>query len=493
MLQILLAFLAISIVSVTGYGLIEQLSLQQIMVDQRENMRRLDVAADAVQGRLVTMPGVEGVFAPAPLNQSTGWSYMPAGLGGINATVDGTPFVYCPVAPVAGNNNVQVKSPGGSSYGVEVKSGVVVGSDYGNVAGSAFKAGLTAYRPVAFIIAASRGSQTPPSCTDIGERNGRPFVSGGLVKIVSRPAGAVGPGTIAASSSDIYVATGSNGSGRLNDPASIEDALLQWSNLRPSAMTIHLVGDVAVGNVDVWNRFASTLGASASRLAIDGAGHSITAPGGQIRSSGVLSMSSLGLNGPTLVVDSGDVLNIQGDVVLQPSTAGSGLYVQQGGRLNVANGTLRIGGAAQNGVEASGDVVVNAGAIASGSGTQWSLGLAGGSRLWSTGSVIGDASSRNGQAAIVVSGTSSVTSDAASRVVASSGNVCWSTLNADDATFSQSSNGAGARSSVNPDPANPGLSDPEDPALVEQYQAYRRTVDANQHARQTNHSNFICS
>lgn len=493
MLQILLAFLAISIVSVTGYGLIEQLSLQQIMVDQRENMRRLDVAADAIQGKLVTMPGVDGVFAPAPLNQSSGWSYMPAGLGGINSTVDGTPFVYCPVAPVAGVNTDTVKSPGGETYGIQVKSGVVVASDFGNVASTPFNAGLSAYRPVAFIIAAARGSSSPPNCSGISERNGRPFVAGGLVKIVSRPAGAAGAGTIAASSSDIYVGGSSTGSGRLNDPASIDDALLQWANLRPVSMTIHLVSDVTVSDVNAWQRFASTLGASASRLSIDGAGHSIAAPGGQIRTSSVLTLASVGLVGPTIVVDSGDLLNVQGDVSLLPSVVGSGLYVQQGGRLNVSGGVLRLGGAATNGVEASGDVVVTSGGIASGGATQWSVGLAGGSRLWSVASTIGDTSDRSGLGGIAVSGTSSVTSDTSSVIAASRGNVCWATLDATDATFSQSLNGGGARSSVIPDPVNPGLSDPNNPQMVDAYQQYRRDVDARQHARQTNHSNFLCS
>lgn len=489
MLQILLAFLAISIISTAGYGLVEQLSLQQIMSDQRENIRRLDVAAESIQARLVTMPGVDGVFAPAASTLGSGWSYMPAGLGGINTTVDGVQFQYCPYTPTIGNPNQEIRYADGTTYGIQVKSGVVVGADFG-----ALPPGLSAYRPVAFVIAANKGVSAPPKCSDVRERNGRPFVPGGLVKVVSTPVNvSSGVGTIAASTSDIYVSSEGNGSGRQNDPASLDDALLQWARFKPAQMTIHLVGNVTA-SAAAWSAFAPELAASSGRLTIDGANFSINAPAGQVPTSGVLSLLNVGISGPTFVVGEGKVINTRGNVILQPGLGGSGLFVLTGGRLNVSNGTLRVAGNAENGVEASGDVVIATGAIAADTKT-WSLGIGQGGRLWSTNSTIGDPSARNSQAGLVVSGTTSIVSDASSFVAAASSGNCWISSLANDATFSAATNanGQGSSSAVYANPADPGLSDPSDPVQVAAYQAYRRQVDQLQHARQTNHSNFTCS
>ena len=49
MLQLLLTILAVSIASVMGYTLITQLELQNAMQDARENQRRLNVAAEALE------------------------------------------------------------------------------------------------------------------------------------------------------------------------------------------------------------------------------------------------------------------------------------------------------------------------------------------------------------------------------------------------------------------------------------------------------------
>ena len=498
MLQILLAFLAISIISVSGYGLVEQLGLQQVMVDQRENMRRLDVAADAIQARLVSMPGREGVFAPAPLELSSGWSSMPAGLGGINATVDGVPFLYCPVSPVDGTGAGRVSSPDGSSYGVDIQGGVVVASHLtaGDASGQQqLDAVVGSYRPVAFIVAAGRSRSTPPSCGAIRTRNGRPFVVGGLVKIVANPLNpglAGGVGTIAASTSDIYVSPDGGGSGRQGDPASLDDALSHWVKFRPAEMAIHLTGDVSVRNAGVWNSFVVAMGASSGRLTIDGAGHSVSAPPTQVSTPGTLTLSSVSLVGPTLVVSEGDQLSTVGDVGLVPGGAGSTLYVQPGARLNVGNGTLRMSGASNGGVESAGEVVVTGGSIV-GVGKAWSIALTNGGRLSSVRATIGDASQRNSVAGLMVAGASSVTTDNASSVVAAASGQCWSSFSETDVTFRYSDNGPGSSSAVGVDPGSPPLAgSPPTDAEVQAYQEYRRQVDGRQRARQTNHSSFRC-
>lgn len=493
MLQILLAFLAMSIISVAGFGLMEQLSLQQVMLDQRENARRLDVAADAIGGRLVTMPGVAGMLPPAPASAATGWSAMPSGLGGLNATVDGVPFVYCPIAPTLGTVNSQITSPDGSSYGVQIRGGVVVGSELGNTL--ALPAGITAYKPVAYIIAANRGTSAPPSCGQVRERNGRPYVQGGIVKIVSQPGAVQGAGTVSASASEIYVTPDGQGDGRMiGNAASIDDALRQWINGKPAVMTIHLVGGagttITVQDPNLWAAFAASLRSSSSRLIIDGGNATLVAPASQIGIPSTFSVSGLGLVGPTLVVEQGDEMNVQGNVVLQPSAGGSGLFVQQGGRLNITSGTLRIAGSAGNGVEAAGDVSVTNGALA-GPGN-WSIALTNGGRLQAIGSTIGDTSARNAQAGIVVAGAWGVTSDANSNVAAAASGSCWGATDGSDATFAYSGNGQGQPSTVKAAPPSPGQLDLTDPAQAAQYDAYRNEVNLRQRALQTNHSNFTC-
>jgi len=492
MLQILLAFLAISIVSVTGYGLMEQLSLQQIMLDQRENARRLDVAAEAIAGRLVTMPGGPGVFAPAPSSANTGWSAMPSDLGGINATVDGVPFVYCPIAPAAGAATSQVKSPDGTTYGIQIRGGVVVGSELGH--GKPLNPGIEAYKPVAFIIAAGRGLNTPPGCDGVRERNGRPFIDHGIVKVVSQPGAIQGAGTVSSSSSEIFVASNGDGNGRMvGDPASIEDALRQWVNGKPASMTIHLVGgagsSITVGDASLWAAFSNSLRASSSKLTIDGGNATLVAPVSQVGAPAVLSLSAVGIVGPTFVVEQGDELNVQNGVVLQPGTSGSGLFVQQGGRLNVS-GMLRIAGSAQNGVEAAGDVTISTGGI-TGPGN-WSLGLTNGGRLLASGAMIGDASARNAMAGLAVAGTWSVTSDASSRVAAAASGACWVATDNSDVTFAWSNNGPGSTSAVNAPPISPGEVDLTVPSEMAAYEQYRDNVNRRQRALQTNHSNFQC-
>ncbi len=490
MLQILLAFLAISIVSITGYGLVEQLSLQQIMVDQRENARRLDVAADAIAGNLVAVPGLDGVFAPEPFNPSSSWSRLPSAVGGINSTVAGVPFLYCPLGAGAGTPNGAVNFADSSSYDIEVKAGVVVASNL------AIDADLVDFKPVAFIIAAGRDQVAPPSCEDIEVRSGRPFVSGGLVKVVSRPSGALGEGSLATSTTDFYVHSSGTGKGRSadlsspNGPTSINDALTHWTKFRPSSMTIHLTSNVTATD-PIWTAFIGQLASSPSRLTIEGNGFTLSAPGGAAGSPATLSLTNVSVVGPTFVVSQGDEVNAQGTVSLAPSSGGSGMVVEQGGRLNIANGALLIGGSATNGVEAAGDVIISNAAIAAGSGRDWSLALSGGGRLWSRTGVIGSSASRTNMGGLVVDGAWSVNSEN-SEVAAGNNGLCWQALSANDATFSHSANGVGSASFVTSDPANPGLTDPSDPAQVEAYQQYRREVDERQRARQTNHSNFIC-
>jgi hypothetical protein len=300
---------------------------------------------------------------------------------------------------------------------------------------------------------------------------------------------------VSASASEIYVAPDGDGDGRqAGNAASIDDALRQWVNGKPAVMTIHFVGGagaaITVRDAGLWNAFAASLRASSSRLVIDGGNATLVAPVSQVGVPATMSLSAVGIVGPTLVVEQGDEMNIEGNVVLQPGGGGSGLFVRQGGRLNVNGGTLRIAGSAENGVEAAGDVTITNGAVA-GPGN-WSMALANGGRLQATGSTIGDASARNAQSGLVVAGTWSVTSDANSRVAAATSGSCWAAADGSDPTFAYSSNGPGQSSAVKAPPANPGQADLTNPAEMAEYDAYRNEVNLRQRALQTNHSNFTC-
>ena len=66
MLQIIFAIIGLTTAASIGFVIIQQIATQTIIQDQRENSRRLDVAAVALEGALGRLPGVDAVLAPAP-------------------------------------------------------------------------------------------------------------------------------------------------------------------------------------------------------------------------------------------------------------------------------------------------------------------------------------------------------------------------------------------------------------------------------------------
>ena len=78
MLQIVLAIIGLSVVSAIGFITIEQFSIMNRMQEQRENTRRLDIAAEGLQGTLGRLPGIDTLVAPAPgTGDGISWSVMP--------------------------------------------------------------------------------------------------------------------------------------------------------------------------------------------------------------------------------------------------------------------------------------------------------------------------------------------------------------------------------------------------------------------------------
>lgn len=345
MLQILLAFLAISIVSVTGYGLMEQLSLQQIMLDQRENARRLDVAAEAIQSSIVGMGASgTGAFAPQPVLVA-GFSQMPASIGGINRSVGNVPFRYCPV--VVGANGAAFlqgsATPGASialrngSYSFQVNgSGLVTGASL------SIPADVAAFHPVAFIISAGRGDSAPPFCDEVVIANGRPRVPGGLVRIVSQPSSTDVAGASGRAIANLYVANGASGTGRSpNDPTSIQNAFRYWSESRPSSLTIHVSGAVSASTGD-WNALGNALAGNGGSLAIvgDAANSGISgAPSQPLVVPAELSLRNILLPGVALRLESQSSLSLNGSIELAPNA-----ILSSGGRRVSGTAAIALSG-----------------------------------------------------------------------------------------------------------------------------------------------------
>lgn len=332
MLQIILAFLAISIVSVTGYSLMEQISLQQIMLDQRENGRRLDVAAEALQASIVSM-GASGTgsFAPAP-SFSGGMSQMPASVGGINRSINNVPFRYCPVVVTPSGAAVLQGETSGSSVALKTGSYDLQVNGSGLVTGASLSipAEIAAFRPVAFIISAGRDG-APSFCDEISiAQNGRARVPSGLVRIVSQPSVADVAGAAGQSISNLYVSNGATGSGRSpNDPASIQSAMRYWSSGRPSSLTIHVADAVSASGSD-WDMFNAALAGNGGSLAIIGeaSGASISGgPASPLVAPGNLSLQNIGLPNVSIRLGAQSSLSLSGSIAL-----GQNAIFSSGGR-----------------------------------------------------------------------------------------------------------------------------------------------------------------
>lgn len=478
MLQLILAFLAITIVSATGYSLVEQVVVHQKVLEQRENARRLDAVAKSIESNLIAVSGVNGIFAPAPGSvNGISWSTVPLGIKGITSSASGDPFLYCPVGRRTTNGNAglpEIDMPSGS-YKIEVSGGGVIASDL-----------LSTYSSsgvVAFVIAFKQGSK--PSCGDISFSGNRFSIPNGIV----RPVYDGGSSTIGLKPGDTRAFVGSG--------VSIDQALAHWVSANPQTFDIVVSGDVVISDANVWSNFLSEISSRRSQLSFSapsGSNASITFPSSYINISSNLLIRSNGgtltFSGANLVIKQGGQLSTQGSVAIIGNSAAPAIAVEQGGRLN-SSGSLAmtgLGGTVINGVLSAGDVSLS-GADVSSNG-QWSMSFATGGRLSTLNSVIG--SSANSLASLLSAGAWSIVSDNSSQVRQSASGDCWKSVGSNDVTFAFSNNGVGASSSVMADNAAPTLSDPATPEELILFQEWRREVDGKQRSRQSNNSNFQC-
>lgn len=491
MLQIILAIIGISMVSIIGFVTIEMLAIQSIAQDQRENVRRLDVAATSLQGRLGRLPGVDNLLAPLGIE---GGSYyqLPVGVGALNSNIEGVPFLYCPLAnlsnesllSVPGAENEPISMPD-ASYDIRHASGFVVSSSL------AVDSNISQLNPVAFIISAGRSVDTPPSCANVQFVNGRAVVPNGLVRVVSLPSGVASTDNGLTGSVEFFVAPEGSGDGtRINSPTTIDAALQHFTRYLPSNMTIHILDNVVPSNT-VWSSFVAASANSGASLRINGLGTDSRLISG---SDGVWTVpastvfENVAIVGPQIIVGSGDRLLNIGLIEYFPSgSPAQAVLVNTGGEFLTRDATIRftIGG---NAISNNGTLDIRRSTLF-GNGITSYINLNDGSELSLSTSLIGTNTFPPSLAAIRSNNPISVTSDSASIATPSSSGVCWSGL-ANDLTFRFSTNGSGGNSIV---VSETGFPPPAAGATAAEIQAYNTGFNERQRARQINGSNISCT
>ncbi|MEE4212485.1 MAG: hypothetical protein V2I43_24840, partial [Parvularcula sp.] len=353
MLQIILAVIGLTIVGALGLVTIQQFAIQSRMQDQRENIRRLDIAAESIQGSLGRLPGVDAMLAPIPgTSGDVAYSVIPSGLGGVNATVSGIPFLYCPVAPALSAAEldgilgpvasrpaaVQVSMLDGN-YNIQTSQNFVVTDDL------AYDSALDAFNPVAFIVAAGTLGDAPVDCSSIQVVNGRAVVNGGIVRVVTAPTDPATAASGASVAAEFWVQEGGTGIGTQNSPSSVNAALEHFVRYRPTSMTIHLVGNNPVA-ANTLSRFLAASADSGANFRL--VGHSDGTLGGIFNLSGAINwdipsntvLENVTVRGASIEVSPGDSLFTVGRVdLLTFSGSPISVYVRQGGRLAVSNST----------------------------------------------------------------------------------------------------------------------------------------------------------
>ena len=512
MLQIVLAIIGLSVVSAIGFITIEQFSIMNRMQEQRENTRRLDIAAEGLQGALGRLPGIDTLVAPAP-GTGTGatWSVMPDDAGAMNMTVSGVPFLYCPVATlsseeldsISGKNVSSIQMPS-SNYAIQTAGRYVVGSSL------AMDAQLEAYAPVAFIVAAGTLAEEPGDCSDITVQNGKVVIPGGQVRVVSMPTGVASTGTGAEASAEIWVEAGGAGNGTQGSPTSINSALEHFVRYKPGSMTIHVTGLNTVSQA-AWPRFRDASKSSSSKLRIVGHNDSgvidfEVSDQWDVPSSTFL--ENITIKGPQVVAGTGDTIFNLGRVgYVAYGGVSDAIVVAVGGRFVADNAIVAVSNPNQRGIISLGDVEFRSSQFVPVGNLSRFTSIGPGSSLSLVGSTMGGLSARSSAAPIYSygSGADFISSDSTSSVFAGLDGRCWASDNpSQDMMFKWSgvpgsSAHSGQRSAVVSEdfytrPVMPPVG--SDPAVMADYdedlRLYYEGYNERVRARRVNGSNFVC-
>ena len=314
MLNVILGILMVSLVSASGFMLIENMSLQSAVDDLHENSRRLDVVADAITARLGTPAGAsQGVlFAPAGVAQDGGMYTVPASVSAVKTSVSGQPFRYCPYAP-------DPSSASGS---------VVVSNDGYILKAPAAPAGIPADTAAVVISAGVRGAPAP-ACNDpsLAFVNGRLTISGGMVRMIARTKAMSDAQLTDGNSFEIWAAPGADGSGQdASHPGSLSKAMGIWTGRLPKSMIIHLVS--ASGGASAFEGVsfapvptaATSTNARNSKLSIigetvDGSGNPVVASiatSGVFQTVGSIALVNVSVPGASFRLGGGNAVSLDG-------------------------------------------------------------------------------------------------------------------------------------------------------------------------------------
>lgn len=419
MLNIILGILMVSMVSASGFMIMGQMSLTAAIADQRENSRRLDVAADAVAAKLgaPTDAPRSTLYALAPKDGSTSFPYaqLPDLVGGVHSTVSGVPFRYCPYAPDQGP--------------VTIRDGYVV-------QGPVAPAPLSQFQPAGVLVSSGIRGTTPPPCDSVRMVEGRLVVDGGLARMISGVKGVSDAQLTDGGSFEVWAAPGAGGSGiNAATPMSLVQAINLWKGKLPKSMVIHVPassvfvddGGSLSAAFAMPSRPAGTVRSSKLSIVSEGVGGAIISANSSFDPQGSLALvgvsmpqtvlrlashnaasiqngrlagvdvaagSSVAFNGGVSVQGAGIVLNgdatVIGDLEIVGSSSTDLIQIPAGGRLVLSDAAILLrGGETKSGIALGGDLAGRGSVAGGGTGVREVVRLVDGGRMALNGAIGG--------------------------------------------------------------------------------------------------------
>ncbi|MAM36992.1 MAG: hypothetical protein CL949_00465 [Erythrobacter sp.] len=435
MLQIFLAIVGISLAAVLSFSMLERTAAQEIDRDWTENNRRLDMAAEALEASLRTIPGTD---APSPANFVSGdIAVLPAGIGTINQTVSGVPFLYCPIGAVSaaaiGSLPVATRtvSMGDSgSYSVYSYGDAVLASNL--AMDNSWSQGP---RPLAFIVAAGRRQDGPASCSRVRQVNGQAAIDGGMARAIYSPVDPAHPSQQGSSGASglttFWVAPGATGTGRsIDSPGNINAVLRHYLLHNPDRFELIISGVVQpdAALFESWSTSLAHSGATVTlRGATGGAGISLDVLQ-HLYSSKRMVLANLTLTNIQPRTEDGEMITLLGTV--QINTGNYGAWVLAGGKMVMRDATLigNMEDSSRGVLRLSGELVMfNSTIIPAANNTQNVIYATGEASVMMENSVLGGAALANRPtiSAIQMNGAGFFYTDANSRAYQAPGRNCW--------------------------------------------------------------------
>lgn len=276
MLQIMLVVIGLMLSAGTGYAVISNIQAQNIATYQADTVRRLDLAAKAIEKSLIQVPGTTTMVAPMAATGVVSYHTIPVSVSPIRSTSNGVQFSYCPLSRMSaaeataltGKVSQTIKSGNSQgSYSVSTWGNYVVSSSL-----SVNSELLAKRRPIAMLIAPIGRDTGVPTCNTVGWRDNGPYVPGGIVRVVSLPEGVGSAGGVGSRTAVFFVSPSAKGSGRSSsDPTSLADAMAAIVKEAPEAATIYVDGDNSITSAQL-SSFTNASSTAAMNLNIIGTG-----------------------------------------------------------------------------------------------------------------------------------------------------------------------------------------------------------------------------